>query len=224
MTRWEQADHGTVLIDGLYYLKTEYAYDGEGRLTSTVDPAGNTWTSTYDALGRLLSRAVTPPAGASAEVPAAGFEYLTFAYSAFTPDAAGCVAAVVRTDHDPAGAAVSTRYRYDARGNLRFVDEGYNSATGTCLRRTETTYLGNDLPSGEEVVAGGTSALARQYTYLCDRLATDSRGTLPDLACSYDGYGDLLRAYPADPALTGAAQYAAGSAYTRNANGESPGS
>jgi len=95
-----------------------------------------------------------------------------------------------------------------------------NSATGSCLRRTETTYLGNDLPSSEEVVAGGTSALARQYTYLGDRLATDTRGSLPDLACLYDGYGELLRAYPADPALTGAAQYAAGSAYTRNANGE----
>jgi len=220
VTRWEQADHGTEEIGLLHYLRTDWGYDGEGRLTSLVDPAGSTWTNTYDALGRLLSRGVTPPTGASAEVSAAGFEYLTLAYAAFAPDADGCVASVVRTDHDPGGSTASTRYLHDARGNLRFVDEGYDSSTGNHQRRTKTTYLANDLPLGDTVGEGAT-ALTRQYAYLYDRLAGETRGGLSDRVYAYDAYGDLAGVYPGviGSSLT-EAQYASGTSYARNAHGE----
>jgi YD repeat-containing protein len=81
--------------------KTTYAYDRTGQLTGVTDAAGNSWSHTYDLLGRR-TRTVDPDAGTSTS----------------TYDNAGQVTST--TD----GRSITLAYAYDALGRKTEAHDG----------------------------------------------------------------------------------------------------
>ena len=99
-------------------LVTTRNYDVLGRMTSLVDPAGNTWSYTFDSLNRNLTR-VDPDAGT-----------WTYGY-----DDAGRV--VSQAD----AKAQTTTLEYDAAGRAQFKRiRPSGGTTGTVSEYVETTY------------------------------------------------------------------------------------
>ncbi|GIF18204.1 RHS repeat-associated protein [Actinoplanes tereljensis] len=102
------------------YLETKYGYNRKDQLVTTTDTAGNAWTSTYDLIGRVVSKA-DPDSG-----------NLTTDYNEYDE---------VRSTTDARGEKLW--YTYDALGRSRTVRD--DSATGA-LR---TVLLYDSLDSGQ---------------------------------------------------------------------------
>jgi YD repeat-containing protein len=96
------------------YQSTGYSYDQLDRLTQMVDPAGNTWSTTYDVGGRVLT-AADPDKGTT-----------QFGYSA-----AGDLTSVT----DARGTTLS--YKYDILGRKTELWQG---AVGTGTKRASWDY------------------------------------------------------------------------------------
>jgi YD repeat-containing protein len=148
---------------GAQFQTTQYAYDGQGNITSVTDPLGHFTSNTYDALNRLV--AVTDPAGGVTRyvydgidqlVAVSGPRNLTTSYNydglanlnaQTSPDTGGTV-----NTYDSAGNLLiqtdakgqTTSYAYDALNrvtSIRFADGskqdyGYDQGTNGLGRLT----------------------------------------------------------------------------------------
>src|SRR6266540_4175430 len=139
------------------------SYDAAGRVASQTQPGGVSVANTYDDVGNL-----TMQVGAGAEVATTD---RTFSY---TPD--GGMAS--RTD-----AAGTTAYTYDTAGRLATAG---NTATGVAL-----SYTYNNL-SQVSTIAYGTSGNTRTFGYdslhrlTTDELKTPSAASIAKIAYGYD--------------------------------------
>ncbi|WP_394539614.1 hypothetical protein PRJ39_02970 [Lysobacter enzymogenes] len=109
-------------------IKTAYAYDAKGQLVRTTDPNGSVTETRYDLRGQKI--AVVVDAGEGRLNLATTFEYDALGRTVRTTAGSGTSAAqvaehqydkagrLIATIADPGGLALTTRYAYDAGGNV----------------------------------------------------------------------------------------------------------
>ncbi|MFT3736037.1 MAG: hypothetical protein QM776_13595 [Rhodocyclaceae bacterium] len=140
-------------------------YDVAGLLTDSTDANGTVTHYTYDAVNRVLSRAVDP----SGLNLVTSFTYDAKGQTLTTTDANGTVTEttydakgqVTQVAVDPAGLNLRTTYTYDLSGKQLTVTEGAGTAAA---RTTQYTYdkLGRRT---HEVLDQGGLSLTTQYAY-----------------------------------------------------------
>jgi RHS repeat-associated protein len=189
---------------------TTYAYDGAGRRTSMIDPAGNAWTWAYDVLGHRITQS-DPDSGVST----ATYDNLGNLLS--TTDARG---QTVTTTYDSlnrktasysgsASGAMLASWTYDTvKKGLLTKSTAYTGSTpgtpGLAYSKTIGGYddLGNVLESTVSVPAGAPAFAGTSYkttlTYNVDStVATRSvpaAGGLPSelIRYTYNSWGRML--------------------------------
>ena len=151
---WKDYEDRTVARDrvaGGVTARTLFRYDRRGNLTEVVTPEGSSYTYTYDALSRVISKTIP------------GKEAETFTYDALDR-------IVTSQDGNQRAAGVTIRYYYDALGNLTLKTAVRGGVTRTLEEHSYSTSSG--LLTGEKfykLTADGwissSDYLGRTYTY-----------------------------------------------------------
>ncbi|MCW6005385.1 hypothetical protein K1W54_12445 [Micromonospora sp. CPCC 205371] len=147
------------------YDETLYGYDRVGQLTSVTDPAGNTWTNTYDLRGRLVSK-TDPDTGQT------GFSYDNAGQLVTTTDARGetlyqaydSMGRQTELRDDNATGALRASWVFDtiAKGTLTSATRHVGTAAYTM---TVTGYNDVYQPSGSTItIPANEGPLAGTYT------------------------------------------------------------
>lgn len=148
---------------------TSYAYDADGRQTSTTDPSNNTTTTSYDALGRATS--VQHPDGT---------------LDATTYDADGRTLSQGNCGGTKAGTG-TTADTYDALS--RVTTEQKNDCAGALQTSVAYTYDANGNKLTQSTSAGSGPSTVTQWTYdKLDRIATLNDGSR---SYTYDVNGNV---------------------------------
>ena len=147
---------GSVITGGSPQVTT-LGYDAAGNKTSIKDPAANTWTYSYDLLGRQ-TKAVDPDSGTTVT----GY------------DAAGNVAYITN------GAGVSVNFTYDAL-NRKIAEYTGSTTQGTGTQLATWTWdtLKKGMLSFETSITGGVTYKTGSLGYNSEGLASGSFVTVP---------------------------------------------
>ncbi|WP_159807147.1 polymorphic toxin-type HINT domain-containing protein [Cellulomonas citrea] len=210
----------TATLSGPSQVST-YGYDKAGRLTSTTDSTGNTWTSTYDIRGRLTA-STDPDKGASSatyddadrtvtSTDARGVT-LWFGYDALgrrtaerTGTSTGALQATWTYDTIAKGQLTSST-RYEAGNLYTTAVIGYDDAY-------QPTGQSVTLPSSEGKLAG-TYTTSYGYT-LDEQVKTQTMPALANLPSeTYTTYYDKLSRPEWSSGGLGKGVYVAGSGYS----------
>jgi RHS repeat-associated protein len=189
VTEWEYVYHQdyTQVYDPLDH-DTDYYYDSLGRVTSTVDPAGNTVSDTWDSNNNKT--AITDP---TSQVNTLAYDSLNNLTSSKRPDPSGGGDGAEDTydythtahPHRPSKKTDSsgnyTEYSYSSNGSLTSAVS--KSASGTSMGTFTYTYQGGTVNCG---------ALSGQ---LCTKTDANSNTT----TYSYDTDGNVTSISPPGP-------------------------
>jgi RHS repeat-associated protein len=181
---------------------TNYQYDLVGNLIKTIDPNGQSWTTTYDVMNR--EKTTANPLGNTTQ---------------WTYDAAGNILSAKRPDggttnyvYDPMNRVKQTtdpkgqvtQWVYDDNGNvMRMTDPKGNSYTfghDVLDRLTYMTYPGGSVekysydPVGNVITFQNRKGNIRTYTYDSRNreILSDWNDATPDVATTYDVAGRVL--------------------------------
>lgn len=190
-TRFDQLNRGTSSIDPLGNTTTT-TYDNNGNVTSVADPQGGTSSYTYDADGRPVAMTAPTGGGFSDVYDAAGniikSTSPTGGVSTFTYNDDGKVATAVDPRGNASGANpadYTADYGYDAAGNLA-------SLTDQLGAKTTFTYDSNN----RVTAATDAKGHAVTYKYLDDNTIQAVIGpdgnTKADTTYSYDNVGNVV--------------------------------
>lgn len=178
---------------------TTYNHDGEGNLTSVVDPLAHTTSYAYDALNRL-AQAADPNGGTTALVhdPLDHLTSLT--------DPRGLKTSYTWNGLDDQKAVLSP----DASGTSRSFDDAGNVLTSTDARGKTTSYAYGALNRRTSASFADGTSIAYQYdqgTNGVGRLTkiTDATGST---SYSYDANGHVIQKTQVIGALTRVTKYA----------------
>lgn len=149
---------------------TTYAYDADGRQTSTTDPSNNTTTTSYDALGRVTQ--VQHPDGTQ--------DTTTYYPGGLTNTQSNCGGSKAGTS--------TTADTYDALG--RVATETKTDCTGAPLSSVAYTYDedGNKWTQSTSTGNGPSQVTQWRYDHL-DRIETMSDGSR---SYAYDSDGNVI--------------------------------
>src|SRR5216683_1022042 len=172
---------------------TTYAYDSAGDLRQVIDPVGLKTTTTYDEIGRTLTRTVYDGSA------------LVSALTTYTYDQVGDI--LTQTDPATTNSVTGVVHQrqisntYDANRNL--VDVAASDLTGgDTARRTSFTYDADDRETSSTDPAGGTTSRHFNIDGQIDQV-TDADGRT--LVTAYDVAGRPVRvtakAFVDDPSV-----------------------
>ncbi|MEV6675066.1 RHS repeat-associated core domain-containing protein [Streptomyces sp. NPDC051162] len=153
---------------------TRYTYDATGNQVTLTAADNSKTTRTFDSSGRLLT--VTDPRGNASDADPAKFT------TTYTYDAADRIASVTSPPPSTGGAGGTTRYAYDAVGNLISVTDGAGNTSTYAYDAANRVTASRD-------AAGNVST--RSYDSM-GNLAASIDATNAKTTYTYDKAGRLL--------------------------------